>query len=564
VKSAPTHRDERTAWKLRVPLWLVTLFTFGSGLLNLYSVLDSAPVHAARLRPFFPLEFLSLSRSVTVLAGFALAVSSLNIRKRKRRAFWSVLLLALISFAVHVTKSVRHPPRGEHYEEAAVSLALVALLLWARKQFKVRSRQPDWRGTLERLAAALAVAITYGVAGFWLLQPGHFGVNFDWRASIHQTLLYLSFSAGTDLPPQTRYAYWFAHSLHLMAATVVLYVGYVLFRPVLYRFHTQPQEAAVATRILTEYGRSARDFFKVRLDKSFFFSSAQNAFLAYRVGANCAVVLGDPVGPDGEIRGLVQGFLGFCDENDWAVGFHQVLPDYLALYEELGLKKLKIGDEAVVDLRCFSLDGKSARALRAKASQMEKAGIGVRYYTPPVPAHVLARAKEVSDDWLCIPGRRERQFTLGHFEPSYLRDTPVFAIEETGGRMVAFANLIPSYVPGEATIDLMRRRTDSPNGTMDYLFVKLFLFLRSLGFSRFNLGIAPMAGFQPAEHASPEERALHAFFQHLNFLFSFKGLLAYKAKFASAWEPRYIVYRRTLDLPRLALALGQVSKVKGA
>jgi phosphatidylglycerol lysyltransferase len=491
-------------------------------------------------------------------------ISSLNVRKRKRGAFWSVLSLALISFVVHVTKSVHHPPRGEHYEEAAVSLALFGLLLWARKDFTVRSRRPDWRGTLERLAAALAVAVGYGVAGFWLLEPSHFGINFNWRESIHQTLLFLTFSGGADLAPHTRYAYWFVHSLHLMAATALLYAGYTLFRPVVYRFRTQPQQAALATQILGVHGRSSRDFFKVGPDKSFFFSGTQNSFLGYRVGADCAVVLGDPVGPDEELGPLVQDFLRFCKENDWAVGFHQVLPDYLAMYEGLGLKKLKIGDEAVVDLRAFTLDGKSARALRAKVHQIERADIGVQCYAPPLSARVLAQAKEVSDDWLQIPGRRERQFTLGRFEPEYLKSTPLFAIEEHGGRMLAFANLIPSYFPGETTIDLMRRRTHAPNGTMDYLFAKLFLLKKSEGFSRFNLGIAPMAGFQPSEHPSPEARALHAFFQHLNFLFSFKGLLAYKAKFATSWEPRYMVYRKTLDLPRLALALGRVSTVKGS
>ncbi len=52
------------------------------------------------------------------------------------------------------------------------------------------------------------------------------------------------------------------------------------------------------------------------------------------------------------------------------------------------------------------------------------------------------------------------------------------------------------------------------------------------------------------------------FFQQMNFLFSYKGLRAYKAKFASHWEPRYVVYRNVLDLPRLALALGKVSELQ--
>jgi phosphatidylglycerol lysyltransferase len=70
-----------------------------------------------------------------------------------------------------------------------------------------------------------------------------------------------------------------------------------------------------------------------------------------------------------------------------------------------------------------------------------------------------------------------------------------------------------------------------------------------------------MSGFQEREGASVEEKAVHYFFQHLNFLFSFRGLRQYKAKFASFWEPRYAVYRNVLDLPKLAFAITKVSEL---
>lgn len=71
-----------------------------------------------------------------------------------------------------------------------------------------------------------------------------------------------------------------------------------------------------------------------------------------------------------------------------------------------------------------------------------------------------------------------------------------------------------------------------------------------------------MAGFQEREDATIEERAIHSFFQQLNFLFSFRGLRFFKAKFATSWEPRYLIYRNVLELPRMALALRRVSEIK--
>jgi phosphatidylglycerol lysyltransferase len=85
---------------------------------------------------------------------------------------------------------------------------------------------------------------------------------------------------------------------------------------------------------------------------------------------------------------------------------------------------------------------------------------------------------------------------------------------------------------------------------------------RDRGFERFSLGLAPMSGLQEQENPSPEERAIHAFFRHLTFIFSFSGLRAYKAKFATDWEPRYIVYRHVLDLPRVGMTLARVSEIR--
>jgi phosphatidylglycerol lysyltransferase len=532
---------------------LVTLLTLGSGLLNIYSVMGRAlPGRFEALRRLFPLEFLHLSRIATLLIGFALVISSLNVYRRKRAAWWIALLLASASVLFHLTK-------GVDYEEASLSVLLVAVLILTRRNFTVRSGLSEWPTALRRSLLALVLAAAYGVAGFWLLEPRDFGINFDWKDSLVRTLRFLTFAGDPTLTPHTHYAEWFLDSLYWCSAAAFLYAGFALFRPVLYRFSTHPHEVEHASAIVAKHGRCPQDFFKARPDKSFFF--AGGSFLAYRVAASYAVVLGDPVGPEQEMEVIIRTFAALCRDNDWGLGFYQVLPEFLEIYGRQGFKKLKVGDEAIVDLTQFSLEGKTGKQLRSKINTLEKSGIHLAHYEPPIPPAMLAQLKEVSDEWLQFPGRRERQFTLGMFDEDYIRSTPILTAEDSGGRVLAFLNVISAFRKGEATVDLMRRRTETPNGIMDYLFAKVFLRKKEEGLLRFNLGLAPMAGFQEQEEASPEERAIHAFFQHLNFLFSFKGLLAYKAKFASFWEPRYVVYRRAVELPRLAVALSRVSEL---
>jgi phosphatidylglycerol lysyltransferase len=405
------------------------------------------------------------------------------------------------------------------------------------------------------------VAVSYGITGFWLLDERHFGMNLRIGDAIAATLRFLSLSGDPSLLPRTQYGQGFLHSLYLITLTASVYSGLALFRPMLYRFHIVPRERAMARKIVQHYARTPLDLFKLWPDKSYFFSPSQRCVIAYRVANNTAVALGDPVGPKAEIGATAREFVEMCCKNGWAVAFYQTLPDFLPMYRRLGLKRLKIGDDAMVDLPHFSLQGKSKRELRSKVRQLEAMGIHSREFQPPVPDDIIAQLKAVSDQWLRIPGRRERSFTLGQFDPDYLRSKPVLVVVDSVGTVLAFINLI-SVGRSEITGDLMRRRTDAPNGTMDYLFIKLFQYARERGYARVSLGMAPMTGFQKSEEATMEERAIHGLFQKLDFLFSFRGLYRYKAKFATSWEPRYLVYGNVLELPRTALALRRLSEIK--
>jgi len=546
-------RGARQRLSHRIVVRAVGLITLGSGVVNIISAASrSLPTRMTALGEIFPLSFVHLSRFLSLLIGFALAVSSLNIFKRKKRAFVLVMILAGLSVVFHLTK-------GLDYEEATLSLILMIALFLSRKNFRVKSSLPDLRTTLVPLGIALAVTLLYGTVGFWLLEKRDFGVTFSFADGIRRTLSALVFIQDPFLVPQTRFAVWFLDSLDLVSVTALLFVLYSLFRPVFYRLRTLPEERAEATRILESHGRSALDPFKLTHDKTFFFSESGASFIAYRVSRGFAVTLADPVGPEKDMPGLICAFAAYCEDNDWRLAFYQVLPDFLDLYRQAGFKKMKIGEDAIVDFDAFSLDGKSMKHIRHALNQFDKTGLRAVYYEPPIPDEVLARLREVSDDWLRIPGRRERGFTVGVFSEAEVRRTPVFAALGPDGRCLAFFNIIRSYAPGETTIDLMRHGRDAPPGIMDSLFVKLFEKQKENGFRRFSLGLAPLSGFLTQEESGAEERAVQYFLQRLNFIFSYEGLSDYKAKFATHWEPRYTIYRNVFELPRLAIALLRIS-----
>ena len=122
-------------------------------------------------------------------------------------------------------------------------------------------------------------------------------------------------------------------------------------------------------------------------------------------------------------------------------------------------------------------------------------------------------------------------------------------------------NLIPSYDPALATVDLMRRSPDNVNGLMDYLFAKVFLDLKSRGIGYFSFGMAPLSDRNENSPISVDERVVYWAMKRMPFLFRADSLRRFKAKYAGSWQPRYAVYQGRLDLPRLALALRRICEL---
>jgi phosphatidylglycerol lysyltransferase len=540
----------------RIARTVLAVATLGSGFMNLASVLGTSPfARRAVLRDIFPLEIEGWSSHLTLLLGFGLIATSVNIYKRKRRALVVAALIALLSSVIHLLKR-------DTYGEAAFSGALFVLLLLSKRTFTVGSALPALSHAAVRIGVFLLAVLAYAVAGFWFLDPRDFGVNFTLGNSIVRALRFLSWSGDVTIAAHTRFARWFIDSLYISGAAALLYSAFALFPPVAFRLTILPRERNRAKEILKEFGRDTLDYFKTWPDKNFFFTGSQQGFVAYRVGAGMALALGDPVGPESAIEEIIRDFSRFCAGNDWRPAFYQAQAACLPIYGRLGFHRLKIGEDALVDLRTFSTAGRGMKSVRATVSKLERAGLQLKVIDPPVPEIALNEVKAVSGEWLQMPGRRERRFSLGRFDRDYVAGTRLFTVVDTTGRTLAFANQIPSYRQGVTTIDLMRHRLDCPNGVMDFLFVKTFAWCREQGFEMFSLGMAPMSGFQERENASAAERAVHAFIQNLNFLFSFRGLRFFKAKYATSWEPRYIVYRRLADLARLTVALREVSEIR--
>jgi len=322
----------------------------------------------------------------------------------------------------------------------------------------------------------------------------------------------------------------------------------------------------VRARALVEaHGRSSLDHFKTLPDRSIFFSPDGRAFIAYRFTLGVAVALGDPVGPPDAVPRIIGEFCARFERGLRGVAFVQTGEEFLDAYRAAGLSPVRVGAAAIVNLGAFDLSEARAKPLRSALRKADRAGLRIRHLEPPLPASLIAALRETNEAWKTIPGRFERGFTVGRFEEEQVRRSLVSLIESLDERIEAFVNWVPSYVPGEATVDLIRRRPDAPNGALDALVTRVLARARARGFSRFDLGFVPLADLDHGPIAHPAERFLRWLRASSGLSERQRAIEAWKAKFNPRWEPRWLVYRGgPIAFARVAWAVRRIAAAAAA
>jgi len=525
-----------------------SLLTGLVGIVNLLSaVTPGTHSRIEWLREIFPFEARAGGHLFSALSGFLLLTLAMTLLRRKRLAWMLVIALLIVSMISHLIK-------GLDYEECLLSGVLLVQLLLMRNVFTAQSDRPSMVQGFRVLIGALLFTLAYGTLGFFLLDR-QYSTPFSLSGALVQTLAMFFTADNAGLQPTGRFGRFFASSIYIVGASTLLYALWMLLRPVIFWGGAGSAERQQAQAIVEQYGRSSLARFTLLDDKSYYFSPSGQTVIAYVPKGRGAIALGDPIGPVADRAEAILGFQQFCDRNDWQPAFYQTLADDLEIYQSLGFQTLKIGEEAVVDLSKFTLEGKPGKNLRTAMNKLTKQGYRVAFYPPPIADSLLQELRAISDEWLTHMEGAEKKFSLGWFDDDYLRECEIAVVHDKSDRPVAFANIIPEYQIPEATIDLMRHQADIERGTMDFLFVSMFQHFKALKYEGFNLGLVVLAGVGETPESTRVEKGMNYLYEHLTQFYNFQGLRAYKDKFHPEWEPRYMVYPKLAALPDVAIAL---------
>jgi len=529
------------------------LLLLSLGIINIISVLTPAISERVHwLKDFLPMDAIIVSNYFVLVLGLFLLVTASFMLKGLKIAWWFAFFLSFVSMIGNLTKAV-------DYEEATAAVLVMIVLIFTKKDYYVKNN-PRLRSVgIQTAILSMLAVLVYCVIGFYFLDKKHFNIDFSFAESIHYAVENYFLIGSSDLVPVDNFARKFILSIQISGFLTFVFLIYTLIRPYFLKSFPSAIELERPRKLVTEYGRSALDYFKTYHDKMIFEPDGLNAFISYRPAGNFAVVLENPVAENAEqMKQCVRQFDSFCFEIGLKSIYYRVSEEDIGCYKSLKKKVMFLGQEGLVDLSTFTLDGGSRKSIRNALSKVKDRGYKTNIHCPPIKDGLLQKIKAVSDEWLEETGRNEIIFSQGMFVWEDLKQQTLITVENSEEKVVAFLNIIPDYAPGEGTYDLIRKTTDAPNGVMDFLIVDLFLYLKSEGYLFANMGFAPMSGIDDPH--TFKEKSMKFAYEKIRGFSQYKGLREYKEKFVSVWVNKYLVYDHDYDLLQIPGALIKVIK----
>jgi lysyl-tRNA synthetase class 2 len=218
---------------------------------------------------------------------------------------------------------------------------------------------------------------------------------------------------------------------------------------------------------------------------------------------------------------------------------------------------IELGDEAILDVPAFALDGRPMRGVRQAVNRMRRAGYTCRVVRRrDLEPEDLAEALHAAD--VFREGHTERGFSMALSRLGDARDGDCLLVlgRDADGRLRGLLQFVPWGTHG-LSLDLMRGDRDAANGLTELMVVSAVEAAPGLGVTRVSLNFAVLRSvFARAEElgAGPVLRLWHRSLQAASRLWQIESLYRANAKYQPAWQPRYLCFPKARDLPRIAIA----------
>ncbi|MGV9316810.1 phosphatidylglycerol lysyltransferase domain-containing protein [Streptomyces sp. NPDC003691] len=496
--------------------------------------------------------------ALSLSVGVLLLLLAHGLKRHKRRAWRAaVVLLPLGAF---VQFSYRQSVIG-----TVVSLVVLALLLRHREQF---SALPDPRSRWKALANFVLMGGGSLALGMVVVSahPGH-EIGSPSLADKLEHTLYGLFGFEGPIGYTGDDSWTVGYSLGALGLLTAVTTIYFALRPEHPTARLTDEDERRLRELLERHGgRDSLGHFALRRDKSVVFSPSGKAAVCYRVVSGVMLASGDPIGDVEAWPGAIERFMDEAKAHSWT-------PAVMGCSEtggqvwtrETGLDALELGDEAVVDVADFSLGGRAMRNVRQMVKRIERNGYTTRVRRArDLTEPELAQVRRAAADWRGTDTERGFSMALGRIGDPEDGDAVIATAHKDDpdspyGDLKAIIHFVPWGQDG-MSLELMRRDRSADPGMNELLIVAALQAAPGLAIERVSLNFAMFrSALARGEKigAGPVLRLWRGLLVFLSRWFQIESLYKFNTKFQPRWEPRFVVFRKSGDLPRIGFAAMQ-------
>ncbi len=399
-----------------------------------------------------------LTRTADIIIGLLLLMLSYGLRRRKHRAWQEVMALLIISALISLAHAIYLV--GHHRAMAlgvGIGFVILALLIAAGTYFRtefyaVGDPRTRWRA-LTALIGLLAADLIIGVG--YLSGPADQPAVYSFAARL-QTALFGLVGVGGPVP-------FASHDIHgdffylLMGAlgfVTVVVTAFLFLRPARPVDRLSATDATQIRELLDRHGATdSLGYFALRNDKSVIWSATKKSCIGYRVVSGVMLAGGDPLGDKEAWPGAIDAFLDMAARHAWIPAVIGCSERGAEIWCRRGeLTALELGDEAVVEVADFSLQGRAMRNVRQMVTRVSRAGyVAEVRRVGDVPADEIARLVRQADSWRGNPTERGFSMALGRIGgPGDERCVIATAVE--GGELRALLHSCRGAATGSRSI----------------------------------------------------------------------------------------------------------------
>ena len=319
------------------------------------------------------------------------------------------------------------------------------------------------------------------------------------------------------------------------------------------------ENAALIRQLLEKNPESdSLSYFALRDNKTLVWANNMKAAIPYSIVNGVIITTGDPVGDQESWPSAIAAFLLEAELHAWIPAIYGCSETAGEIWvRESGFDALEIGDEAILDIAQFTLEGSSMKNIRQTINRINRLGYTAHSsFVRDLDHDKQTRLALSMQSWRRSATERGFSMALGRFCDAIDPDC-LITWAQHGDEILAMLQFVP-WGTSSLSLDLMRRSPESETGVNELMIQQTITFAGERDFKQISLNFASFRSiFERGKKlgAGPITRLNHKILLYLSRFFQMESLYRFNSKFQPVWKPRYVVFPGVSSLVKIGIAI---------